>query len=264
MRIAFYDSGIGGLTVFYLAYKLRPNYHYIYFSDAKNAPYGIKLKQQVKDIVIDVVDYLYNLNIDALVVACNTATAVAINDIRNKYSIPIIGMEPAVKPAVEIVEPSLKVLVTATPLTLKEEKFNNLVHKVDPGGIVEVLPLPKLVEFAEEENFDFSIVSKYLIQELSKFNLQEIGTLVLGCTHFPYFYKIFKEVLPSHIKIIDGNLGTVKNLFHKIDNLNKPNSNISQIDFYISKEKQKDISKIHKYFSILEENYIPFIDTKID
>ncbi len=231
MRVAFYDSGIGGLSVFYLAYKLRPYYHYIYFSDAKNAPYGIKSKELVKNIVLDVVDYLYNLDIDALVVACNTATAVAINDIRNKYSIPIIGMEPAVKPAVEIVKSSLKVLVTATPLTLKEEKFNNLVHKVDTDGIVEVLPLPKLVEFAEEENFDFSIVSKYLIQEFSKFHLQEIGTLVLGCTHFPYFYKIIKDILPSHIKIIDGNIGTVKNLFHKIDNLNKSTSNTSQIDF---------------------------------
>lgn len=260
MKIAFYDSGIGGLSVFYLALKWRPFYHYIYFSDAMNAPYGIKTKDEVKKISLNVSEFLYNLKIDALVVACNTATAVAIKDIRKKYDIPIIGMEPAVKPAVEIVDNSKKVLVTATPLTLKEEKFHNLVKKVDKEGIVDLLPLPKLVEFAEEGIFDFNIVSSYLKEQFNKFNLLEYGTLVLGCTHFPFFYNIFQQVLPSNIKIIDGNKGTINHLFHQLDKQNNIQNSKSQIDFYISKQKQFDLAIINKYFEILERNYIQFID----
>lgn len=261
MKIAFYDSGIGGLSVFYLALKWRPFYHYIYFSDAKHAPYGTKTKDEVKKISLDVADFLYNLGIDALVVACNTATAVAIKDIRKKYNnIPIIGMEPAVKPAVEIVDSSKKVLVTATPLTLKEEKFHNLVEKVDKDGIVDVLPLPKLVEFAENGTFDYDVVSSYLKDEFKLFDLTEYGTLVLGCTHFPFFYNVFKKVLPPNIKIIDGNLGTVNHLFHKIDEIKNNHNDESKIEFYISKEKQSDIKLINKYFEILENNYIKFVE----
>ncbi|HOP50438.1 MAG TPA: glutamate racemase [Ignavibacteriales bacterium] len=254
MKLAFYDSGIGGLTVLYEALKINPFYDYVYFSDAKNAPYGIKTKEEVKKIVLDVAEFLYNLNIDAIVVACNTATAVAINDLREKYSIPIIGMEPAVKPAVELSQASKKVLVTATPLTLKEEKFQNLVHKLDKDGIVDTLPLPKLVEFAENFIFDTNEVEKYLKDEFCKFNLNEYSTLVLGCTHFPYFHNQFKKILPSHIKIIDGNLGTVNNLFRqieikygKIENFGNGN-----IEFYISKEKISDKTIFTKYLQVIK------------
>ena len=118
MKIGIFDSGIGGLTVLAEALKEIPKGEFIYFADTGNVPYGTKSKEEVKDLVLRAGEFLYSKKIDALVVACNTATSIGIEELRKKYNVPIIGMEPAVKLALNK-EDNKKVLVMSTDLTLK-------------------------------------------------------------------------------------------------------------------------------------------------
>lgn len=236
MKIGFLDSGIGGLTVLKEALKLLPTEDYIYYADTSNAPYGTKSKDEVRAIVTAAAALLFEKGIKALVVACNTATSIAIEDLRRTYNFPVIGMEPAVKPAVEkTADQGKRVLVVATPLTLKEEKFHNLVSRVDKNNIVDYLPLPSLVVFAEKMVFNGKEVYDYIKHELSAFNLEEYGTLVLGCTHFPFYRNVFKNIVPEGIEIIDGNLSTVKHMKNVLEkNGLLDGKGTGNIEFYIS------------------------------
>ena len=122
-------------------------------------------------------------------------------------------MEPAIKPAVERSRSTHKrVLVTATPMTLKEEKLHNLIERSESTDIVDLLPLPGLVRFAEKLDFDSEAVISYLSQQLSPYDLNNYGALVLGCTHFLYYKTILKKLLPAGVELIDGNQGTVRQL----------------------------------------------------
>jgi len=213
LYIGFFDSGVGGITVLHEALKLLPEENYIYYADTLNVPYGNKSRDEVRQYIFDAVDFIVNQGVKALVIACNTATSAAIEDLRRKYSIPIIGMEPAIKPAVEMSENNHKrILVTATAFTLKEEKLKNLIAKLDNENIVDLLPLPGLVEFAEKLEFNNRVVENYLTMEFKKYDLTQYGTVVLGCTHFPFYRDRLRKLLPSNIDIIDGNIGTVRNL----------------------------------------------------
>lgn len=252
MRIGFFDSGIGGLTVLNEALKILPSEDYIYYADVFHVPYGTKPKEEVRKYIFEAVDFLSRQNIKALVIACNTATSIAVDDLRCEFDFPIIGMEPAVKPAIEKNSNiNKRVLVFATDLTLKEEKFKKLVSKVDNDNIVDFLPLGGLVKFAESDIFDEEVITKYLIKELSSLDLNLYSTIVLGCTHFPIYKNIFRKVLPSQVAIIDGNLGTVRNLRTTLENRNLLNGGHGHIDFYNSGELVEDNKIIYRYNSIL-------------
>ena len=131
MKIAFFDSGVGGLSVLQTAIQVLPPQQYIYFADSVNAPYGTKSKKEIKKLMFEAVDFLQTKNINALVVACNTATSAAIKDLRKQYDFPIIGMEPAVKPAIEKSKKK-KIVLFATELTLKEKKALFATSKKSP------------------------------------------------------------------------------------------------------------------------------------
>ena len=124
--VAVFDSGVGGISVLKELYALMPCENYIYFGDSKNAPYGSREPDEVKELVLKNADYLASMGVKALVVACNTATSVAIEDLRRIYDMPVIGVEPALKPAVLYKEHSA-VAVMATPITVHEAKFNVLM-----------------------------------------------------------------------------------------------------------------------------------------
>lgn len=213
--IGFFDSGIGGLTVLQEALRLLPDERYIYYSDGDNAPYGVRPKEEVRQLALRAAEFIAGQGVKALVVACNTATSVAIEAMRSAFDFPVIGMEPAVKPAV-MSGGRKRVLVFATELTLKEEKFKNLVARVDTNQVVDYLPLQELVMYAERFEFEEQKISDYLRQKLQDIDLSKYGAVVLGCTHFIFFKKTMERVLPPEIQIIDGNLGTVKNLKNKL------------------------------------------------
>lgn len=257
MSIGFFDSGIGGLSVLREALVLMPDENYIYFADSDNAPYGTKTKEEVRNLTFKAVEFLVERNIKALVVACNTATSAAVRELRGKYGFPIVGMEPAVKPAVEkTANAGKRVLVLATPLTLKEEKFQSLVSRFDAGHIVDMLPAPKLVEFAEKFTFKGPDVDAY-IEEILPEDIHHYGTVVLGCTHFPLFRETLSRILPSGIDIIDGNRGTINHLHEIMREAGILNTSAvkGQITFCKSGKQVDDPETLENYRKILRYSY---------
>lgn len=214
MNIVFFDSGIGGLTVLREASRTLPNESYVYYADTRHVPYGTHTKEEVFGFVASCIDeILAEHPVKAIVIACNTATSVAIEPLRARYPFPIIGMEPAVKPALQAVRESRrKVLVTATPLTLKEEKFRRLVGSLEAPEHIDSLALPGLVRLAEDGRFDGPEAIAYLQEQFVRYDWRSYGAIVLGCTHFVFFRDTIRRLLPDHVAIMDGNTGTVRQM----------------------------------------------------
>jgi len=221
MRIAFFDSGIGGLTVLKHAIRELPNHDYIYYADTKNTPYGVKTKEHVRKHVFEAVDQIAKHDIQALVIACNTATAAAIADLRRHYPFPIVGMEPAVKPAV-MKNRGKNILVLATSLTLTASKLEALIASVDKNNKTVKMEMDALVGFAEAWDFNSGKVKKYIQDKLRALRAAEFETIVLGCTHFIFYTSIIREIVGDEIEIIDGNMGTVAKLKNVLAGLGVP------------------------------------------
>lgn len=162
--------------------------------------------------------------VKAIVIACNTATSVAINELRERYTIPIIGIEPALKPAIEENKGG-KILVMATPVTLAEEKFSQLVKKY--AKEVEIVPLPcaGLVEIIEEGNLEGEKLNKFIQYKFKELNEKKIDSIVLGCTHYPFIKKELSNVVGDDVSLIDGSFGTSKELKRQLDKVNILNNN---------------------------------------
>ncbi|AJA49837.1 glutamate racemase [Clostridium pasteurianum DSM 525 = ATCC 6013] len=217
--IGFFDSGVGGISVLKEAIRILPKEDFIYYGDSKNAPYGDKSVDEIRQLSFNVAQFLVEKNIKALVVACNTATSAAIKDLRKKYSnIPVIGIEPALKPAVEI-KGMGKILIMATPVTLSEKKFNNLLKKYNGKSDIIPVPCPGLAELIEAGILSGNKLQNYLEDKLSSYIQNEIAAIVLGCTHYPFIKDEISKLIPN-VPIIDGSIGTVKQLKRKLITLN--------------------------------------------
>ncbi len=247
MKIGVFDSGIGGTTVFKEILKQDINAQFYYFADNKNTPYGIKNKEEVKNYIIKNIEYLVNVGCEIIVIACNTATILCIENLRKKLpNICFIGIEPAIKKAIEN-DNKKKILVTATTITLKEEKINNLIKNLEITDKVELLPLDRLVIYAEKNSSKIE-VKKYLKEKLNKYKFNEYGQIVLGCTHFPIFKEEFKEILPN-IKIVDGSKEVVKNLKNKINDMNLKKTNTCTT-LILTKEDSEFIDNFNRLLNI--------------
>ena len=251
MKIGIFDSGIGGLSIVPAVRRALPSADIIYYADVKNVPYGEKKPSEILEYSITAADFLVSRGAEAVVVACNTATSVAVAALREKYeapdvNIPIIGMEPAVKKALDTCHGG-RVLVAATPVTVKGKKLRDLVDRYDVGRRTDARPMPKLVHLAEAEDFD---AEEYIKTELSGFDMSKYSALVLGCTHFNYFKDSFRRVLPSETMIVDGVEGTVRRLVSRIP---ESTGGEGKIEFFLSGEKATDESKFSRLLARLEE-----------
>ena len=214
--IAVIDSGIGGVSVLKELIKLMPNENYIYLADEKNAPYGTKTMEEVRSITVKNVEMLFGMGAKALVVACNTATGAAVRYLREVYpSVPIVGIEPAVKPAKEEKENPI-VLVLATPLTLHQEKFENLLHRFSEGATIIPLGCPGLMEIIEDGDIEGERIDNYLTNLLKDIDKEKIDSVVLGCTHYPHAKKAIKKAFGDKVHVFDGGLGTAKEALRRI------------------------------------------------
>lgn len=239
MKIAFFDSGVGGLTIFKEAFE-NIDAEYIYFADNLNTPYGIKSKETVKEIVIKNVKKIIEFGADIVVIACNTATSVAINDLREIFKNKcIIGTEPAVKVAVDEHLNNKKILVCATTLTTKEEKMKKLIDKLHVKDRTSFLPLDELVKFAENLDFNSPKVKEYLKEKFLDINFDKYSHVVLGCTHFPLFKETISELIPNNIEIVDSAHGVVKNVKNSINKLNLGENKESSITLMLTKEDEE-------------------------
>lgn len=221
--IGVFDSGMGGISVLGELLRHMPTENYIYYGDSANAPYGIKSTEELVELSVNVSDYLIQQGVKAIVVACNTATSAAIQVLRSRYDIPIIGMEPALKPAVEDTE-SGKVAVMATEVTLREKKFSKLMERLDAGKPIEKVPCPQLVPLVENGFVKGPEIESAIKMCFDGIDMSDIGSVVLGCTHFVFLKDAVRSVLGDDVKIFDGNLGTVRHLKNKLEQLDQLNS----------------------------------------
>lgn len=252
MKIGFFDSGIGGISVLHQAMKALPDAEFLYYADTRHVPYGKRTREEIREYTEDAVRFMLDKGVCAIVVACNTATSAAIEYLRAHYSLPLLGMEPAVKPAVRLCGEG-RILVAATPFTIHEEKLHHLVDLVDSHHQVDLLPLPELVVFAERGEFESEAVETYLKKELSRLQLSQYSAFVLGCTHFGYFRRTLRELLGPTVRFLDGNEGTVHHLVEVLKERHLLESGQGGVTYYRSGEEVTDPQTLIFYEKLHEQ-----------
>lgn len=206
--IGVFDSGVGGVSVLRDLVRLLPRERFIYYGDNKNAPYGTRSEEEIRALSLDVANWLLGRDIKAMLVACNTATSAAIQTLRERLSIPVVGMEPALKPAYEL-HADGKILVLATPATLRQAKFHRLYERYGEHAVA--LPCPELVEFVESGRCEGDEIDAYLARRFADVQGEKLAAAVLGCTHFSFLKKALGRALPG-VPLLDGNEGSARRL----------------------------------------------------
>ena len=254
LPIGVFDSGIGGISVLAEIIKILPNEEFIYFADTLHAPYGNKPENVVQSLSIKTTEFLSSVGVKCLVVACNTATGAAINEIRKMCAFPVVGMEPAVKPAAELGIKG-KILVMATPLTLKSKKFDELIRHYKHRSEIVPLPCPGLVEIIEQGHTHGREIEEYLSHLFSSVNKEDISTIVLGCTHYVLIKKEIVKVMGRKISIIDGNYGTARHTMTVLQKEQLLNNEVEEkpkipfkarVKFYISGNGKEVVRRCKK------------------
>ena len=215
--IAVFDSGVGGISVLRQLRKIMPEENYIYYGDSANAPYGSRPTDEVRQLSLAVAEKLTTeYPVKALVVACNTATAAAIKALRSRYpDLIVVGIEPALKLAADSF-PGGNLGVLATEVTLREEKFDALVHRFEENCTVHKIPAPGVVNLIEAGKNDspemMALLEKILIPYVGK-----LDALVLGCTHYPFVARNIATVMGPGTRILHGGKGTARETKRRLE-----------------------------------------------
>ncbi len=213
--IAVFDSGVGGISVLKELISQMPGENYLYFGDSANAPYGEKTTEQVRQLTLNAAEKLLARGVKALVIACNTATAAAINALREAHPDTIIvGIEPALKVAADHF-PGSRVGVMATPVTLREEKFSQQMHRFE-NVMVTPIPVTGLVELIES-GADAGQIEAVLHPCLDPY-AGKLDAVVLGCTHYPFAAKEIQKILGEKTVLLDGSIGTAAQTRRLLEN----------------------------------------------
>jgi glutamate racemase len=200
--IGLFDSGIGGTSIWAAINNLMPTESTIYLADSKNAPYGLRPKEEIVALSCKNTELLLEMGAKIIVVACNTATTNAIKELRARYDVPFIGIEPAIKPAANN-STTQTIGILATKGTLSSELFNKAVEIYQNTKIIEQVG-HGLVELIESGQIDSPEMDKLLRIYLEPMIEANVDYLVLGCSHYPYLIPKIKEILPDGIRIIDS------------------------------------------------------------
>ena len=233
--IGVFDSGIGGLTVLREIRKVLPHENLTYFADAAHLPYGNKPDVYIRDRGMHAVTFLVEQGAKAIVVACNTATALSVAELRSQFKMPVIAIEPAVKPALEQTR-SGKIGVLATQGTLQSQRFANLVARFANNKEVITQPCPGLVEQIEKGELSGS-VTQALIEQYTRALIQKgVDVIVLGCTHYPFVRSLIEKAAGKNVTVIDSGLPVAKQLARQLtlQRLTAPASNTSHERFWTS------------------------------
>ncbi len=254
--IGFFDSGIGGVTIWKEVHKVLPNESTIYLADSKNAPYGQKSTDEIIALSVKNTEWLLSKNVKLIVVACNTATTNAIKYLRSHYDIPFIGIEPAIKPAA-LLSKTKSIGVLATKGTLSSEVFHKALLTHNEVKIINQIG-HGLVQLIEEGKKDSEEMQELLRLYLQPMIDQNIDHLVLGCTHYPFLIPQIRKILPPSIHIIDSGLAVAKqtkNILEKHHLLQKEQSEVTNI-FYINQDKNVLEQQIlNNQFLVIEEYF---------
>lgn len=234
--IGLFDSGIGGTTIWRSLHAILPNENTLFIGDSKNAPYGQKTKEEIIHLSKKNVEWLLNNNAKAIIVACNTATTNAISELRNTYKVPIIGIEPAIKPAAANSKTG-KVGVLATQGTLNSTKYMEAQTLYPNIQFINQIGF-KIVQLIEDGGLFSEELEALLRLYVTPMIDQNIDYLVLGCTHYPYLLPILNKFLPEHIKVIDSGDAVAQHTLKilKEANLLKTDNLLGYSKFYTNKD----------------------------
>ena len=261
MKIGVFDSGLGGLTVVQAMLDVIQNADIFYIADTFNAPYGEKTSQEILDYSLKITDYLIaHYNIEALVVACNTATSASIKQLRVKYPhLIIIGTEPAVKLALQLTKTS-NIGVLATPATLSGDKYQFLVDRVVTRKDIVLYEqaCAGLVEHIENDTLKSEESLDLLEKWLKPMRKANVDTIVLGCTHYPLARDVIEDIMNNGVECIDSGHAISQHLLNRLKEKGHKNSGALNINlFHTGKINQKLIQKL---FPDMLSQYIGKID----
>jgi glutamate racemase len=251
--IGVMDSGFGGLSILEEISSEIPGANFIYYGDLLNSPYGTKSASTVREYVQSIVRFFLGNGTKAILLACNTATSVSVQYLREEHEIPIFGMEPAIKPAL-IENPDSQIAVLATSLTLKEDKFESLGKTLGAKDKIVPYNCDGLASLIDRE--DFGEARKFLDPIFSDIASKGIKSIVLGCTHYVLIKPIFKNWNPD-IKIYDGNKGTVNHIKNvlKVPEIERE----TKIEMYLNGGTEEDFEIAYRYLNSAnreETNYV--------
>tara|TARA_B100000446_G_C10516412_1_gene328696 strand:- start:263 stop:1042 length:780 start_codon:yes stop_codon:yes gene_type:complete len=254
--VGIFDSGVGGTSIWKEIHALLPSENTIYLADSANAPYGPKGKDAIIALSEKNTEYLLNQNSKIIVVACNTATTNAIKHLRQKYDVPFIGIEPAIKPAA--LQTQTKAIgILATKGTLSSELFYNTSQLYSNG--IEVVEqegegIVQLIESGKINSEEMKVLLEIYLKPMLKAN---IDYLVLGCTHYPYLIPQLLKMLPNHIKIIDSGEAVARQTKAVLKQLNLLNlSNIKpDLNFYINSNPKVMFQLLNNNFEVNQKDF---------
>ena len=252
--IGIFDSGVGGLTVWKELVKSLPNESVIYYADSANCPYGPKDKETIINLVTRVVDFLVSKECKAIIVACNTATAAAIDFLRSKYTIPFIGMEPAVKPAAQNSK-TKSIAVLATEGTFNGNLYTETSRKYAKDVVLNIKVGDKLVDIVEKGMINAPSTESHIRTLINPLIDKNIDHLVLGCTHYPFLTGVLEKVLPKNVKIIDPAPAIVKQTRRILEQLDLLNLNKTELGYkFYSSGNSNILEKLLKEITNKEYN----------
>jgi len=244
LRVGVFDSGLGGLTVVQALSRMIKGADIFYIADTKHAPYGEKTPEQILRYSLDITAYLLKAHqIDALIIACNTATSAAVKNLREKYpELIIIGTEPGIKPALEHTGTG-SIGVLATPATLVGEKYQDLVNVLSAKEDVTLYEqaCPGLVEQIEKGEIESSKTAQMLERWLQPMRENDVDTIVLGCTHYPLVAHKIEEIMQREMNLIHTGDAIAKRLLALSETKGHVNEGDLNISLYATSHIDKEI-----------------------
>lgn len=215
--IGFIDSGVGGLTVVKEAMRQLPNESIYYVGDTARCPYGPRPEEQVRKFTWEMTHFLLDKDIKMLVIACNTATAAALEDIKKKLAIPVIGVIlPGSRASIKATKNN-RIGVIGTVGTVKSDQYKKMIHLKDAKAIVTSLACPKFVPIVESNEYSSAIAKKIVAETLRPLKNDGLDTLILGCTHYPLLRPIIQNVMGDSVTLIDSGAETVSEVSTILD-----------------------------------------------
>ncbi|TXH71836.1 MAG: glutamate racemase [Thiothrix sp.] len=236
--IGVFDSGLGGISVLREIHRLLPQEALIYIADSGHAPYGSKSTAYITQRCLQLSEFLLEQGAKMLVVACNTATAHAIDTMRERLNVPVIGIEPAVKPAARLTRTGV-IGVLATQQTVKSQRLQRLIDVYASGVKVVAQGCPGLVEHVEQGDFASAELKALLLEYTQPLLDQGSDVLVLGCTHYPFLAQTLRDIIGCDITILETSNAVAKHVLRLLEQHQLKSSNEQQgtVNFYSSKSE---------------------------
>lgn len=222
--IGIIDSGVGGLTVVREVMRQLPNENIVYLGDTARCPYGPRSKEEIKAFTWELTRFLLTKNIKMLIIACNTATAAALDEIRNELPIPVVGViAPGARAAIKKTDNN-RIGVIGTVMTIKSGAYEDALKQINKRVIVHSLACPKFVPLVESGESSGSLVKKVVIETLQPLLNKDLDTLILGCTHYPLLEKPIRHAMGDRVKVISSGEETAREASTILSHLGMLNS----------------------------------------